>query len=122
VQILPFSPGVSPYRVATSLGDVSYVFELRWNSRDECWYLDAYEEDGVTAIFHGAKIVLGAHIGRVHRHPLVTNSALIAIDTAARGDPAKMRDATFYDLGTRVLVIFATAVELIAAARAEQAA
>lgn len=122
MQILPLTPGIPRYRVSTALGDVVYVFDVFWNRRDECWYLDAYEEDGVTAIFHGAKIVLGAHIGRVHRHALVRAAALIAIDTAALGEPSKMRDATFDDLGSRVLVVYATADDLVAAAIDELAA
>jgi hypothetical protein len=109
VQILPIAPGVTEQRFATALGDGDFVFRVLWNHRDESWYLDAYEEDGVTAIFHGAKIVLGAHIARVHRHPLLVRGAFIAVDTShAR------TDAGFFDLGTRVLVLYVTEVELVA--------
>lgn len=117
MQILPLTPGIAAYRVATALGDVGYVFDLRWNHRDECWYLDAYAEDGVTAIFHGVKVVLGAHLGRIHRHPLVADGALVAFDTSGQ-----FRDATFDDLGSRVLLVYIPADELLAARLAAAAA
>ena len=108
MQILPLTPGVPAYRVATALGDVGYVFDLRWNHRDECWYLDAFEDDGVTAIFYGVKIVLGAHLGRIHRHALVTDGALIAYDTSRQ-----LIDAGLDDLGSRVVVVYVPADELL---------
>ena len=113
MQILPFSPGVEgveSYRFATAIDDETYIFEASWNHRDECWYLDLYEADGDTAIFHGVKIVLGAHLGRMHRHALLDRGALIAHDTSGQ-----LLDAGFSDLGARVLVFFVPADELLAA-------
>lgn len=109
MQILPFSPGIEEYRVATALGDVGYVFDLHWNHRDKCWYLDAYEDDGATAIFHGVKIVLGAFLGRQFRHRLVLDGALMAIDTSGQS-----LDAGLDDLGTRVLVVRLSLDEIVA--------
>ena len=108
MQILPLSPGIPAYRVATALGDIGYVFDVRWNHRDECWYLDAFEDDGVTVIFYGVKIVLGAHLGRIHRHALVTDGALIAYDTSRQ-----LIDAGLDDLGSRVVVVYVPADELL---------
>jgi hypothetical protein len=109
MQVLPLVPGVASYRVATTLGDVGYVFDASWNSRDQAWYLDAYEADGVTAIFYGVKIVLGANLGRIHRHRLVTDGALVAVDTSRQ-----QADAGFADLGTRVIVVYIPALEIAA--------
>jgi hypothetical protein len=112
MQLLPLTPGVPAYRVATVLGDLGYVFDVRWNHRDRCWYLDAYEDDGVTAIFHGVKIVLGANLGRIHRQPLVTNGVLVAFDTSRQH-----LDADLADLGSRVLVAYLPALEVAALAQ-----
>jgi hypothetical protein len=109
MQILPLTPATPEYRLATVLDEVSYVFDVRWNRRDQCWYLDAYEEDGETAIFHGVKVVLGARLGRMHRHPLLSQGALIAYDTSGQ-----LEDATFDDLGSRVLVVYVPNDELVA--------
>mgnify|MGYP000964135267 CR=1 FL=1 len=109
MQILPVIPGVSPQRFSVALGNAVYLFDLRWNPRDECWFLDAFDEDG-TAIFHGAKVVLGSHVGRLHRHRLTADGALIAADTSGR-----LADAGFEDLGRRVLLVYVPADELVAA-------
>jgi hypothetical protein len=112
MQILPLSPGLPEYRFSTEIGDDSYVFDVRWNRRDQCWYLDLFEADGETAIFHGVKVVLGANLGRMHRHPLLGRGAFVAVDTSGRSV-----DATFDDLGTRVLVIYMPSIEIVAMAR-----
>ena len=108
MQILPLTPGVPAYRVATTLGDIGYVFDVRWNHRDRCWYLDAFEDDGVTVVFYGVKVVLGANLGRIHRHALVPDGALIAFDTSRQN---------LADLGSRVLVAYLPALEIAALAQ-----
>lgn len=113
MQILPFSAGVvgiEDYRFATAIGEETYVFDVRWNRRDACWYLDLFEADGTTAVFHGVKIVLGAHLGRMHRHRLLDQGAFVAHDTSGQ-----LADAGFADLGTRVLVFYVPADELVGA-------
>lgn len=109
MQILPITPGFTEQRFATAIGDVTYLIDLFWNDRDECWYLDVLEEDE-TPIFHGAKIVLGAHLGRIHRHRLLLDGAFIAVDTSKT-----LVDAGFYDLGRRVLLVYVPADEIVAA-------
>ena len=109
MQVLPVIPGLSPQRMSLAIDDLEYLLDLVWNERDECWFLDVYQGDS-TAIFHGAKVVLGAYIGRIHRHPLLSNGAFIAVDTSQQ-----LVDASFDDFGRRVLLVYVPAIELVTA-------
>ena len=111
-QILPVIPGVEHYEFETELDGTGYVFDVKWNARDDAWYLGAADLDGAP-IFDGQKIVLGAYIGRTFRHRLVSAGALVAVDMSSAGI-----DATFDDFGTRVLLTHWTGYELAAAIRA----
>lgn len=86
------------YDFTTTLGDVQFGFEVRWNSRDEAWYLDMYDADGVEMVM-GMKIVLGTYLGRRSVHPWFAENVLAVIDTTL-----EERDAGFDDLGTRIQV------------------
>ena len=99
-QQLPLVPSTPNYRFATTLDGTSYVFDVRWNARDEAWYLDVYDQNE-TLIRAGVKIVLGALLGRRSVDPAFPDGLLIATDLSGEG-----REATFDDLGTRVVVIF----------------
>ena len=95
---LPLVPSIPFYRFGTTLSDVPYIFDIRWNGRDEAWYMDILQEDE-TPIRHGVKIVLGALLGRRSRDPAFPLGVMIAADLSGEG-----REATFDDLGTRVAV------------------
>jgi hypothetical protein len=98
VSIIPFIPGDGNYRFSTTLNDEQYTFDVRWNSRDEAWYFDMLDAEGVM-IVAGVKIVLGTYLGRRSAHPFFSSNVIAAIDTTlAEQDP------TFDDLGVRVLV------------------
>lgn len=97
--IIPFAPSIPFYRFATTLDNVEYVFDVRWNGRDEAWYFDVSEADG-TAIASGLKIVLGTYFGRWVEHPLFREGVIVAVDLSDAGV-----DAKFDDLGTRVVVM-----------------
>lgn len=97
-SILPFVPGDANYRFSTTLNDVDYTFDVRWNERDEAWYFDMLDASGEPIVL-GVKIVLGAYLGRQSAHPFFKTNVIAAIDTTL-----EERDATFDDLGVRVLV------------------
>lgn len=102
---LPFIPSVPSYRVSTTLSGVVYIFDVRWNTRDEAWYFDLLTEDE-TVIRHGIKIVLGTILaGRVSTR--LPRGAFIAADLSGFG-----RDAGLDDLGSRVNVYFYTLEEI----------
>lgn len=109
MQALPLIPSVVDYAFATTLDGVAYSFRFYWNDRDAAWFFDAFDGDALP-IMYGVKVVLGTNLGRTYDHPLVRTGALMAIDLSG-----ELRDATFDDLGDRVIVIRLTATEMAAA-------
>lgn len=107
--VLPLDSAAPHYQVGTSLDGVQYILELKWNMRDEAWYLDILAEDE-DPIRHGMKIVLGTLLGRRSVDPRMPAGAFIAADLSGAG-----REATIDDLGTRVVVYYYTADEVAAA-------
>jgi hypothetical protein len=107
---LSFIPSEGNYRfsssLATSAGNRSYTFDVRWNTRDEAWRFDMYDPDGILMVA-GVKIVLNSYLGRRSTHPFFNGNVLAAVDTSIYGiDPG------FDDLGTRVQVWHYTASDL----------
>lgn len=115
--VLPFRPSIGNYRFGTTLGQASYIFDVRWNSRDNidrktgqpmgAWYMDLRAEN-LKPIAFGVKLVLGAYLGRRVNHQLFRNGVLVAQDTTNAG-----RDATYDDLGVRVLIKYIPVTELV---------
>ena len=105
---VPFVPSIGYYRFGTTLVERPYIFDVRWNSRDESWRFDVREVDE-TLIIAGVKIVLGAYLGRVSSHRLFKEGVFVAVDLSGQ-----RRDATYDDLGTRVVVEYIPVLELIA--------
>lgn len=104
-QFLVLTNGL--YRVGTSIADVPYLFDVRWNVRAAAWFMDIREQNE-TPIAMGIKIVLGAYLGRRCQHALFRDGVFVAEDTTNQG-----REATFDDLGSRVIVKYIPAVELV---------
>jgi hypothetical protein len=103
---LPFIPSEFNYRVNSVVDGVEYIFDVRWNGRDEAWYMDLYDVDE-DPIRTGMKIVLGSLIGRRSVDPRYPAGAFVASDLSNSGT-----DATFDDLGVRVVVFFYSFEEL----------
>ena len=95
------------YSVSTILDDTEYIFNVRWNGRDESWYFDLSDSEG-GIIRAGLKILLGAFPGRRSVDPRFPNGAFVVSDLSNEGV-----DATYYDLGTRVVMHYFTAAELL---------
>ena len=103
---LPFVASEFNYRVTTLLDDTEYIFDVRWNGRDEAWYFDLSDAEG-TLIRAGTKIVLGSYLGRRSVDSRYPNGVFAASDLSGGN-----RDATYTDLGTRVVVFYYPASEL----------
>jgi hypothetical protein len=109
---IPLEPARSPYYLSVTLGKWNVEFFVRWNRRDGAkvedggtggaWYFDLKEEDG-TLIVASAKIVLGSNIGRLSNHAFFDDWLLRAQDAGAKKQ-GEGKDATFEDIGIRVLL------------------
>lgn len=104
--VLPFVGQIGQYRFGTTIESTAYLFDVRWNTLDAAWYFDVLEADE-TPIATGLKIVLGVFIGRTSTHELFSDGAFLAFDQSGAE-----RDATYDDLGTRVVVKYLTRLEL----------
>ncbi len=96
---LPFLVSDNNYTLVCPIDDEAIEFDVRWNSRDEAWYLDIYEDDD-TVIALNVKLVLGVSLGRKSRHPFFQSHTMIAVDTTGSGT-----DPGYDDLGSRVQII-----------------
>lgn len=115
--VLPFRPSIGNYRFGTTIGGTPYIFDVRWNSRDNvdrttgiakgAFYFDVREEN-LQPIARGIKIVLGAYLGRRVNHRLFKSGVFAAQDSTNKG-----REATYDDLGVRVLIKYIPVPELV---------
>lgn len=107
-QIIPLEPSEAFYRFSTTLEDTDYIFNVRWNGRDAAWYFDLFTIDDVL-IAGGNKIVLGAYPGARSASADMPPGVFIVSDTSDAG-----LDATYEDLGVRVVMHYYTVEEFIA--------
>lgn len=103
---IPFEANEPRYQFRTVLSGSTYTFDVHWNERDGAWYFDLLTEDEVM-IIAGVKIVLGMAIGRRSADPAYPIGLFRVVDTSGQN-----LDATFYDLGTRVQVLWLTEEDL----------
>lgn len=99
VQQLPLVGKLAFQEFDTVLAGTVYTIRQRWNTRDAAWYLDLFDADQ-SPIFSGIKIVLGVALGRRVTDPRMPG-VFIADDISG-----SETDATFDDIGTRVVVYF----------------
>lgn len=110
-SVIPLRPSAARYEFSTTIDGDDYTFYVYWNDRDDAWYFDVLDSSSFV-IASGLKIVLGTYIGRTVRHKLFQSGVLVAWDSTDKG-----KDATFDDLGTRVLLLRYTAFEVMAEIR-----
>ena len=103
---IPLIPSEPNYRFSTELAGVSFLIDIRWNERSESWYMDVLSEDE-TQLLSGMAIVLGTLIGIRSTTIGRPDGQFIVSDLTGKG-----LDATFDDLGIRVLMYFYTVDEL----------
>ncbi len=82
------------------------TFDVHWNDRDSAWYFSLLDSAGLT-IISGVKIVLGTALARSSAHAFFSTNFLKAFDTSGQN-----REATFDDIGVRVILLHATVDEL----------
>lgn len=104
---LPFVPSIGFYRFGTTIEEVPYVFDVRWNDRDKSWRFDVMEIDE-TMIVAGVRVVLGAYLGKQCNHRLFRRGVIVAVDLSGQ-----RREATYDDLGTRVVLQYIPVLELL---------
>lgn len=102
---LQLEPSQAFYSFSTTLDGLDYLLNVRWNTRDAAWYFDLLTAEG-ESIRSGIKIVLGTFPGRRSASDLFPDGVFIVEDTARTST-----DATFDDLGVRVLMYFYTSAE-----------
>lgn len=102
-EALPFEPSVPHQRIEVALTGISIVVEARWNDRDQAYYLDFWEADGITPIIRSVKVVLGAKLARTTTHQFLQGRALVAWDKSG-----EHRECGLDDLGQRVVVLYLT--------------
>lgn len=95
------------YRFGATIESTPYLFDVRWNSRDAAWYMDVLEASEQPIVL-GIKLVLGAYLGRRSNHRLFKRGVFMMLDTSDAG-----RDATYDDLGERVILVYMPIDELI---------
>ncbi len=104
---LPFTPSDNNYRILVPLQNRPYIFDVRWNNRDEAWYFDIREEDE-TLILAGVKVLIGSKVGRASNHEFFKTRAFEITDNSGQ-----RLEAAYDDLGDRVLVIITDSSEVI---------
>lgn len=105
---LPIDSFAPSYQVATEILGVTYLFDVRWNSRAESWFVSIADENE-DPIVSGIRLTLDAPLGRRCQDPRFPAGRIFASDLSGGG-----REATLDDLGTRVIVYFGTFAELAA--------
>lgn len=98
--LLPLRSDSPHFDFQVELEGTTFGFELKWNSRDEAWYLTVRAADD-TIVLAGLKLVV--------RHPLLSRyrrlglpkGELEAVDTTG-----KDAEAGLNDLGVRVLLLY----------------
>lgn len=100
VQQLPLVGGLAFQSFGTTLLATNYIINLRWNTRDAAWYFDLLDQNE-SPIVSGIKIVLGVELGRRTTDQRMPKGVFWAADLSGQGV-----DATFDDLGERVVVYF----------------
>jgi hypothetical protein len=103
---IPLRPDLTHYDLGITLDGVAYLLELRWNTREEAWYLDLRLEDG-TDVVTGLKVVVSFPLGRRSQHPKCPPGILLAVDTSGG-----QKDPGIADLGDRVQLLYFERAEL----------
>lgn len=105
-DFIPLDPSETNYRIRVPLDNETFLFDIRWNSRDAAFYIDIRQQDEVP-IALGLKLVLGVNIGRTSNHPFFQKHMLKMVDSSGAG-----LDATFDDVGRRVFLMHTSFSEI----------
>ncbi len=108
---IPFAPGVPFQRIEITIDSIPVIIDARWNSRDEAFYLDIFQQDE-TVIARGLKVVLGASMGRGYAYAseFFQGTAMFAQDISG-----KAKECGIDDLGQRVVIWYLNAADVFVA-------
>mgnify|MGYP001589663758 CR=1 FL=1 len=106
-DFLPLITSATNYRLSIPFGDEVFAALVRWNSRDEAFYMDLREGDG-TPVLLGMKLVLGGNLGVRKNHRFFSRNLLRVVDSSDED-----RDAGYDDLNSRVWVMHMTFDEIV---------
>lgn len=100
MQTLALVPSIGNYRFSTILDGLPFVFDVRWNTRNESWYLTVLRDDG-TVIRHNIRVVLGIALGARVADADFPPGVFFAIDLTKSSV-----EATYDELAERVPVVY----------------
>lgn len=103
---LPLRTDLTHYDFGITLDGVAYNFELRWNTRDEAWFLDLRLESG-EAVYTGIRVVINWPLALRCRHESHPPGQLLAVDTSG-----KDAEPGIDDFGSRVLLLYYDAAQI----------
>lgn len=108
VHLIPLAPGVYNYTFGVALDNIQYSMHVYWNDKDAAWFFDLSTAAG-RAIATGIKIVLGAFLGRTINEAPFSTGVIAAVDSSGAE-----KDAGLDDMGSRVLLYYVPATDLLA--------
>ena len=103
---LPLIPSEPFYSFATTLAEVEYLIDVRWNTRAASWSFDVSSVDG-DMIRSGMPLLLGSSLAALRS----ANTAMPAGVFVVQDTSGEDTDAAFDDLGVRVVCDFYTFAE-----------
>lgn len=106
--LIPIDTPPPPHHsLQVELEGVTYTLDIRWNERDEAWYI-ALQDAEEQVLVAPRKVVLDFPLfGRFFTNPLVPRGQFMAVDTSNTGVEPGLAD-----LGSRVQLIYVTAAEI----------
>lgn len=96
----PIEPSTPNQRMDFALDGTRYVFEFRWNDRDQAWFMSMFDEQE-SPIMESVKITLGSIIGSHYVDPRKPPGPIFAADLSNLN-----QEAGIDDLGERVQVYY----------------
>lgn len=84
----------------TTLSGTDYIFTFAWNEREDAWYMDLADQDGV-AIQLSRKVTVDFPLITRCKDPRRPLGMLIAVDSSGAG-----LDPTLEDFGQRVQLVY----------------
>ena len=106
--LLPLIPSEPFYSFTTTLADREYLIDVRWNTREASWYYDISTVEG-EVLRAGNKFLIGSLSTLRSANADMPQGVFLVQDTSGENT-----DATFEDLGVRVIVYFYTFEEWVA--------
>ena len=89
----------------SQLGDLKYRFQVKYNDRSGVWTLDLSEDSTGHFLFTSVPLLVGEDLLAPYNYAI---GSLTVIDNSSQS-----KDATSEDLGTRVILYYVSADEIL---------